>query len=262
MVISYAASKIYNLFLVIKILFIFVLLLGIASCQVLNPERMLRTPPDFEYSEFGAETFQTEYRLAPNDKLSFRLFTNDGESLIDPINPTAQQTEMGQQTFTIEYDGLVNLPVLGRVKLGGFTIREAESFLEEQFANYYNNPFVQLRVTNNRVIVFPGGQGGTATVVYLVNPNTTLFEALALAGGIADGKAHRVKLIRGDLTNPEVYLIDLSTIQGVSNANLVVQANDIIYVEPRVRPALRVMENISPFLSLLSAALIVYSLFR
>ena len=246
----------------IKILVILVLFLGFVSCQVLNPERMLRTEPDFEYSVFDEETFQPEYRLAPNDKVHFRLFTNDGESLIDPIDPTAQQTEMGQQTYTIEFDGMVKLPVLGRVKLGGFTIREAERFLEEQFASYYNYPFVQLRVTNNRVMVFPGGRGGTASVVYLVNPNTTLFEALALAGGIVDGKAHRVKLIRGDLADPQVFLIDLSTIEGVSNANMVVQANDIIYVEPRERVTLRIMESITPFISLLSAALIVYSIFR
>jgi polysaccharide biosynthesis/export protein len=241
---------------------IFAFLLGITSCQVLNPERMLRTPPDFEYSAFDETTIQPEYRLAPNDKLYFRLFTNDGERLVDPINPMVQQIRDDQQVYTIEFDGLVKIPILGRVTLGGLTVREAERYLENQFASYYNRPFVQLRVTNNRVIVFPGGRGGTSSVVYLENSNTTLFEALALAGGIADGKAHRVKLIRGDLADPQVFLIDLSTIEGVKNADMIVQANDVIYVEPRERVPQRIMENISPYLTLLSAALIVYSLFR
>jgi len=121
---------------------------------------------------------------------------------------------------------------------------------------------VQLKVTNNRVIIFPGGQGGTSTVITLSNTNTTLIEALALAGGISDGKAHKIKLIRGDLHNPKVYLIDLSTIEGMKASNLVLQANDIIYVEPRPKVAQRILENIAPYLTLLSTTLLIYNLFK
>jgi polysaccharide biosynthesis/export protein len=85
---------------------------------------------------------------------------------------------------------------------------------------------------------------------------------LALAGGITDGKAHRIKLIRGDPKNPEVYLIDLSTISGMKQSNLVLQANDIIYVEPRPKVAQRILENLTPYLALISATLLIYSLFK
>jgi polysaccharide biosynthesis/export protein len=243
-------------------LIIIAIFFGITSCQVLSPERMLRTPSDFEYSVFDETTIMPEYRLAPNDKLYFKVYTNDGERLVDPINPTTQQVREEQQSYTIEFDGKVKIPILGRVTLGGLTLREAELFLEKEFSSFYNRPFVQLRVTNNRVIVFPGGRGGASSVVYLENSNTTIFEALAMAGGIADGKAHRVKLIRGDLSDPQVFLIDLSTLEGVRNADMVLQANDIIYVEPRERVPLRIMENVGPYLTLLSTALIIYSLFK
>ncbi|MBK6834533.1 MAG: hypothetical protein IPG89_09750 [Bacteroidetes bacterium] len=49
--------------------------------------------------------------------------------------------------------------------------------------------------------------------------NTTVFEAIALAGGISqDGKAYRIKLIRRVTpnSNPIVYLIDLSKIEGIA----------------------------------------------
>ncbi|TVQ87786.1 MAG: hypothetical protein EA393_10150 [Bacteroidetes bacterium] len=241
---------------------ILLILLVFSSCQVLNPERMLRTPGDFEFASVDEARIQEEYRLAPNDELYFRLFTNDGEKLIDPITPISQQFLRGDHIYNIEFDGFVKLPVLGRVKLKGMTLREAEKFLEEKYSVYYNRPFVQLRVTNNRVIVFPGGRGGTSKVVYLENTNTNLFEALAMAGGIADGRARRVKVIRGDLRDPQVFLIDLSTLDGVRNADVVLQANDIIYVEPRERVPQRILENIGPYLTLLSTALIVYSLFK
>ncbi len=235
----------------------------LSSCQLLNPERMLRTPKGFEFADFSAETIPQEYRLAPNDQLYFRLFTNLGERLVDPINQMQQQQQMrGENNYLMEFDGMVKLPVLGRVKLSGMTLREAEQFLEIEYAQFYNRPFVKLMVTNHRVTIFPGGRGGTSMVVYLENTNTSLFEALAMAGGIADGRANKVKLIRGDLKNPQIFHIDLSTIEGVKNANMIVQANDIIYVEPRERVSQRILENVTPYLTLVTTALLVYSLFK
>lgn len=223
---------------------------------------MLRTPQDYEYAEFPSKDLQEEYRLAPNDQLYFRLYTNDGERLIDPISPQGIQQLRGDHNYAIEFDGMVKLPVLGYIKLSGMTIREAEVYLENEFTRFYNRPFVRLRVTNHRVTIFPGGRGGASTVVYLENTNTNIFEALALAGGIADGRANKVKVIRGELSNPQIFLIDLSTIEGVRNADMIVQANDIIYVEPRERVPQRILENVSPYLSLVTTALLVYSLFR
>ena len=61
--------------------------------------------------------------------------------------------------YRIEYDGMVNVPSLGRVKLAGLTLREAEFKVEELFSHYFQHPFVLLSITNNRVIVSPGSGG-------------------------------------------------------------------------------------------------------
>lgn len=243
---------------------VFLLLLPViflSSCSVLNPEQMLRTPRHYQYSDLQELMVTDQYRIAPNDEISFRLFTNDGERLIDPTTMIGQMYMQQQLTYRVEHDGTIKLPVLGHTQIAGLTTREAEAMLQETFSKYYNRPFVQLRVVNNRVIIFPGARGGTSTVLFLENSNTTLFEALAKSGGIADGKASRVKLIRGDPDNPSIYLIDLSKIDGVKNANIVLQANDIIYVEPRERVPQRILENVAPYLSLITTALLVYSLF-
>ncbi|HSV88478.1 MAG TPA: polysaccharide biosynthesis/export family protein [Bacteroidales bacterium] len=246
---------------ILKLFLLFLLIFP--SCTALNPERMLRTPGDFQFGNPADLLANDQYRLAPNDEITFRLFTNEGEILIDPVSVAAGHQIINQTvTYLIEHDGSIKLPVLGFTDLAGLTIREAEVMLEKEFSRYYNNPFVQIRVVNNRVIVFPGGRGGASNVIYLENTNTTLFEALARAGGIADGKASRVKLIRnGDGNAPQIYLINLATIEGINNGNIVVQANDIIYVEPRARVGQLILENITPYLSVVTAALLVYSLF-
>ncbi len=220
---------------------------------------MFKTPKDFKYTQ-PADSVGLEYRFAPNDVISFRLFTNNGFKLIDISNENQVQFQNLNNgiSYLVEFDGFVNLPIIGRVKVSELTLREAEFFLEEKYAEIYIDPFILLGISNRRVTIFPGN-GGNGRVITLTNNNVTLLEALAQAGGITEtGRANRVKLIRGDLSNPEVYLIDLSTIQGVSQANIILQANDIIYVEPLGVTRRQLISEIAPILSLITSALTLY----
>lgn len=243
-----------------RILGLLVVCYFIASCKPLNPSIMFRTSKDYKYSEQVKDTTK-EYRIAPNDAINFRLFTNNGIKLVDVTgNNNAQVFQQLSQgiTYLVEYDGMVNLPILGRVDVNGLTIREAEFFLEKKYNEVYIESFILLNVTNRRITIFPGS-GGDGIVITLRNNNVKLLEALALAGGITDqGRAARIKLIRGDLANPEVYLIDLSTIEGISQADILLQANDIIYIEPVGVTTRQVLAEISPILSLLTTIVTLY----
>ena len=231
----------------------------LASCKPLNPSIMFRTPKDYKYDTQVKDTTK-EYRIAANDAISFRLFTNNGLKLVDVTENTSQMFQQLNQgiTYVVEFDGNVNLPIIGRVDVSGMTVREAEFFLEKKYDEVFIDPFLLLNVTNRRVTIFPGS-GGDGVVITLQNNNVKLLEALALAGGLTDqGRASRIKLIRGDLANPEVYLIDLSTIQGIHQADIILQANDIIYVEPLGVTTRQVLNEVGPVLSLLTGILTLY----
>ncbi len=222
-----------------------------SSCdRYLFSNRMLRIGSDFEYSKFE-DIIETEYRIAPDDKIEIRLYTNDGSGLIN-VQSGTNVLVGGGTTFgvSIESDGFAKLPLFGRIYLAGLTIRQAEMLIEDKYSEFYNNPFVLLKVDNKRVMIFAGPN---TSVVRLENDNTTLFEVLASTGGIPeDGKAHKIRLIRGDLKNPDVYLIDLSTLSGMRNANLVMQANDIIYIDVRKSYVREVLLEIAPYISVLT----------
>src|SRR4030095_13547823 len=95
---------------------------------------------------------------------------------------------------------------------------------------YFVNPFVRIEVISRRVYVFRGRQA--AAVVTMDRENMNLLEVLAKAGGLPfGGKAFRIRVIRGDLKNPIVYDIDLSTLEGMKSANLAMEANDYVYIE-------------------------------
>jgi len=237
----------------------------LSSCNI-NPSVMFKVPSDYEF-DVDQTIGNVEYRVSPNDIVSMSVYTNDGFKLIDITTSaesvTSRLNNMNNNTniqFLVEPDGMIKLPIIGKIKIAGMTIREAEKSLEGQYANFYNKPFIVVRVVNRRVTIFPG-TGGSGRVVNLDNESTTVVEALALAGGITNtGKARKIKLIRGDLRNPKVILIDLSTLEGVKQGNLLLQANDIIYVEPIPRISQEVLTQITPVVGILTSFALIYNI--
>ncbi|MCO6500938.1 MAG: polysaccharide biosynthesis/export family protein [Vicingus serpentipes] len=218
---------------------------------------MMKTKKGYQFDAAPSDSL-SEYVISTSDILRFRLYTNDGTSLVDLTaisENQAQRVTDNNITYLVEHDGFVRLPIVGRIELRGKTIREAEHYLEEQYVKYYIKPFVKLNVINRRITVFPGG-GSKGKVIELNNENTTMLEALGQVGGLTeDGKAYRIKLVRGNLKNPQVYLFDFSTLEGIKEAGFVLQANDIIYVENRGNILRQSIRDIAPIVSLITSTL-------
>jgi polysaccharide export outer membrane protein len=236
-----------------------------SSCTI-NSHVMLKTPKDYVFDTPPDKPID-EYIISVNDILQFKLFANDGFQLIDIATGqagSASQAVLSQRNtinYVVQTDSLARLPILGNINIVGKTIFEAEAFLQREYAKFYVDPFVLLTITNKRVIVFPG-TGSSASVVSLSNNNTNLIEVLALVGGIAsNSKASRIKIVRQTKIKKDVYLVDLSTIEGIKSGSMIVQANDIIYVEPNPNLAREALADITPVLSLLSTALLVWATF-
>ncbi len=236
-----------------------------SACNI-NPSVMFKVPKDYQYAS-DQTIGNIEYRIAPNDIIGFSVYTNDGFKLVDLTTsaisasaPMANSPGANQTQFLVEPDGQVKLPIIGKIKISGLTVREAEKTLEQQYATFYNKPFVMIKVLNRRVLVFPG-TGGAGRTVNLDNENMNLIEALALAGGLTNtGKAYKIKLIRGDLRNPKVMMIDLSTIEGMQKSNLLLQSNDIIYVEPVPRISQEVLQQIAPIVGIITSLALLYQI--
>lgn len=224
---------------------------------------MLKTKRNYPFDKLDS-TGSADYVISPDDKITLRLFANDGFKLIDLTSQQSQQSQIqrsGQnnmQFYRVQADSTADLPAIGDVKVAGKTIRQAEDFLEKEYEKFYVKPWAQVQVINRRVMIFPGAYG-QARVLTLINENTTLMEGLAQSGGLAqNGKAKRIKLIRGPISNPQVYLFDLSTIEGYKQANITLQANDIIYVEPIRNNVTQAIREIAPVLSIVTSALSLY----
>lgn len=213
------------------------------------PEKVIRQVAEAE----------SNYIIQKNDYLEVDVYTNKGERIIDPNNELSgagdqrYQQSKPRHEFLVREDGYVTLPMVDEVQLAGLTLEEANNKLEKEYSKYYNGAFVITRYTNKRVIVLgsPGGQ-----VIPLQNENMKLLEVIALAGGISnDARANNIRLIRGELTDPTVYLIDLTTIEGIRKAEMNIEPGDIIYIEPVRRVVTESVRDVAPIFSIVSSIL-------
>lgn len=240
-----------------KYFLLLLLLSALSSCRIFNPSEMFRTGRNFHFDEFQSTI--KEYIIRPFDKMKMTVYTNKGFQLVD----MEKKIQMNQYLpeYLIDRNGMVKLPVLGKIKVSGLTVEQAEKKIEKQYAQFFKDPFVLINITNRRVFVFSDGSE-KGDVITMDNNDFTLIEALARVGGMTGfAKAYRIKLIRGDLSDPKVFLLDISSIEDLRKNNLVLQANDIIYVEARPKYAFRFVNELSPYLSLLTSILLIYSLF-
>ena len=234
-----------------------------------------------DFLEVRVNTNKGERILDPNGELSFgqpsgtlpsrgSVVGGQGGGAARSSAPRSAGQGAGAATggseFLVQADGTVVLPMVGRMRLSGLSLLKADSVLALRFNEYYKESFVTTRVTNNRVIVL-GAAGGQ--VISLSNDNMNLLEVLALAGGIDGGgggggttgfyrnggRADNIRIIRGNLKNPRVQQVNLSTLDGMRRASLQIEPNDIIYVEPIRRPLLDALSDAGPILSLSSLVL-------
>ncbi len=244
----------------------------LSSCSTLDKSRMLRTPTNYKFKEFvDSVNYKEDYKIAIDDEISIQMYSNDGYNLIN-IGGNGRNGSSGAGSsnsngannrsgfgYKARSDSTIKVPLIGRVNVVGLTLNEIESKLEYLLKNQVNSPFVIARIFNRRIYVFQGGY--QASVFQLQNENTTLFEVLAQVGGVfQEGNASRIKIIRGNLDNPDIYLVDLSTIDGMKDANLNMQAGDIIYIDPFINYPARISSDIGSILGFFTSILLVYTI--
>lgn len=230
-------------------------LLAFSSCRLV-PNRMFQTPPGYVFAQDSLKRLDGPYIIQSDDKLELHIYSNDGFQLVDLTETNIAQYTTQGILYVVEENGEAKMPVIGRIMLKGMSIKSAEDLLQEKYSKYYKDPFVLLRVVSRRAYVFYG-DGGRGTVIQLDNDHTSLFEALAKAGGISDySKAYNIRIIRGDYRNPRIYFADVSTINGLKDSELQVYPNDIIYVDSGSNLRKRLTSELLPFISIITSLIV------
>ncbi|ABG61076.1 periplasmic protein involved in polysaccharide export [Cytophaga hutchinsonii ATCC 33406] len=239
----------------------------IASCKSYHDYKMFQTDTSIlvDSVERLRNKATSEYKIEINDVITLDIYTNNGEKLVDPNNALTdgQKTAKEQPAvikYTIYSDGCAHLPMVGNIVLKGFTVYQADSILTIAFAKYYTEPYVKTTLLSKRVIVF-GPDGGK--IIPLEYQNMNLVEIIARYGGIRiDGKATNIRVLRGDLRNPDVQLINLNTVEGMKLAYMDMEPGDIVYIEPSRKVFKEVLSDVYPLVGITTSVATLYLIIK
>jgi polysaccharide export outer membrane protein len=200
--------------------------------------------------------YLSEYRLQKNDLLQIQIktFNEETDKYFNYMDQTGGMGRMGMMGggggsgnpmlyymgYNVDVNGLVQLPVLGSVRLEGLTLPEAEAYIHQLLKTYFNDNllFVKVQLGGIRYTVI--GEGGQREVYYF-NNQLNILQALA-AGGGGGGMGGMQKSIYSDLRRVQIFRqfpqgyqmfeLDLTDRRIISDPNFFVQPNDIINIRP------------------------------
>ena len=205
--------------------------------------------PYFQNVEVVNEVEQQEKlydaKIMPKDLLTIVVSCTSPELAI-PFNLTVASnagiavstssyvtTQPVLQPYLVDNEGNINFPVLGELKLGGLTKREAEQLIIDKLKPYMKEtPIVTVRMVNYKIsVIGEVTRPGTFTIS---NEKVNLLEALAMAGDMTVyGLRDNVKLIREDANGiQQIVTLDLNKAETILSPYYWLQQNDIVYVTP------------------------------
>ena len=129
---------------------VFACLIAFSSCNI-NTSIMFKTDKNYPY-KIDQTISNVEYKIAVNDILGVSVYTNDGFKLIDLTanSSSVQDKSVGSgnlagNSYDVDIDGLVKLPIIGRIKILGLThvhfLLFHKSIQVFSFANNYRRNF-------------------------------------------------------------------------------------------------------------------------
>lgn len=191
-----------------------------------------------------AITEPVEIRVRPKDKLSI-LVNSPDQKLTNLFNLPIVSQQIGQENagsgtsrgvsgYTVDSEGCIHFPVLGKVKVEGMTREEIAAHLTRQLKEQelIKDPVVTVEFMNLCVSVL--GEVNRPGRITINRDNLTILDALSEAGDLTIyGKREKVMVLRQEEGRQRVYAVNLCSAGNIySSPVYYLQQNDIVYVEP------------------------------
>ncbi|MDD4515322.1 polysaccharide biosynthesis/export family protein [Massilibacteroides sp.] len=223
-----------------KILSFLLFTLFLGACAVPKDVVYFQGVDELTKEQINLLSRQYEARIQPDDLLSIAVTAPD-PTVVTAFNPpaTAYAAQGDEQirstesmfTYLVNTDGEINFPILGKIKIGGLTKRDAVELLQEKISKYASNPLVDIRILNYKVTIL--GDVARPGTIGLKNDRISVLDALGLAGDMnLSANRKNVMLIRETNGVKEYARLDFTDTSLFSSPYYFLQQNDVLYVEP------------------------------
>lgn len=133
--------------------------------------------------------------------------------------------------YELDLDGNVKLPMLGKIKVSGMTLIEAESVVQKKADEYIKDAIVKVKLLNFKISV--AGEVRNPGTYYNYNNSLNVMEALALANGNTDfANLKKVMIVRLVPEGKKTFLLDLSSKNAFLSEAYYLQPDDYVIVQP------------------------------
>lgn len=212
-----------------------ILLMTFNSCG--SRKSMVYLQPDS--TEINKVNGQFTPKIQQNDILTIAVTAADPK-VTAPFNPVSslasgnmtQSVDMAlRPTYTVDEEGKITLPMLGKVHIAGLTRLEAIEKIRKELSQYIKDPGVNMNFNNFRVSIL--GEVSKPGSFIMPTERVTILEALGMAGDLTiRGVRENVTLIREVNGQKSMHRLDLTKQDILNSPYYYLAQNDVIYVEP------------------------------
>ncbi len=212
-------------------LFIFLLSLFFTSCITSRSVNYLQDPTG-SIPAYDNDIGYKEYTLAPFDKLYIHVYSPDEET---NLFLNGNSSLIGEQTndlysYTIDKNGEIDFPVVGKIRLDGLYIREAKKVIERAVKSYIiDDCAVDVKLVERYFSVIGGDINGRFSIY---KEKMNIFQALALVGNIGIyGDRTNIKILRETPDGVQIKTFDIRSKDIINSEFYYIQPNDVLYIQ-------------------------------
>lgn len=157
--------------------------------------------------------------------------------------------------YSIDKDGMVEVPKLGKIKIGGLTEEQAKVKIQEGINKFFKEEvYVKLRIAGIRYTTL--GEFNSVGVQIIYKNRATIFDALANSGETTLlGKKNKLFIIRQYDGGVKIHQINLNDRALLASPFYFIQPNDILYIEPMKIRQIGTADNLTASLALIAGLL-------
>ena len=182
----------------------------------------------------SADTVSSIAENAAKEALSdSNYILQSGDRIGIVIYPTDEYIKGGE--MQVSSDGNITLPLIGKVKVSGKTLNQAEDEIAKIVdADYLVNPEVVIEILEykERSLVILGQVKKPGTVQFPSGEtHISLLQAISLAGGFSDiANVKKIKIVRGTGANKQVLQANAEEIIAGQGSDIELEPGDIVHV--------------------------------
>jgi len=169
--------------------------------------------------------------IQPNDILTVNIQTLVQNESNAPVEATGNSAPNLLGGFLVDKNGLIELELIGFVKVGGLTTTEARALIKQKADTYYKDPVVRVRIANFEVKVM--GDVLRPGIVTVPSEKANILDVLALAGDLnVTAKRNNILLARIEGDKTKFVRLDITSSDIFKSPYFYMRQQDYIYVEP------------------------------